>query len=79
MSTASPRLEVISTGMRSLLTCSINGKSFFRASLAVTAIMIPPERYKILSSTASGPLKVPETHLRRNLGRFDHPGTVRNE
>ncbi len=35
ISTASPRLDVISIGSRFSFTCSISGKRFFRASLAV--------------------------------------------
>ena len=34
--TASPRREVISTASRLSLTCSMSGKRFLRASLAVT-------------------------------------------
>ena len=40
MSTASPRLEVTSIGWRSLFTCSIRARRFFRALLAAIAIGI---------------------------------------
>src|ERR1700733_11387977 len=40
MSTALPRLDVISIGARSSFTCSINGNSARRASLAVIATAI---------------------------------------
>src|ERR1035441_9873849 len=49
MRTASPRFEVISTGRRSLLTCSIRGNRFFRASLAVTTtpmLLLTGTRYR---------------------------------
>ena len=36
--TASPRRDVISTGVRSSLTCSMSGKEFSRASDAVIAL-----------------------------------------
>src|ERR1039457_1721585 len=44
ISTASPRFDVISIGSRFSFTCSMRGKRFFLASLAVIDMGIPPSR-----------------------------------
>src|ERR1039457_6551610 len=50
ISTASPRFDVISIGSRFSFTCSIRGKRFLRASLAVidTSISPWPKSYHLL-------------------------------
>src|SRR5665647_2989138 len=80
MSTASPRREVISIGVRSSLTFSINGNRFLRASLAVTAIgnslivvrlMVPLVGAVCASSSATTPDE--PTGIYRISAPPDHP------
>src|SRR5262249_53080551 len=63
MRTASPRRDVISIGVRSALTFSINGKRFLRASLAVTAMVLWYHKWYDSRATKELDLRAQQRHL----------------
>src|SRR5665811_2033771 len=82
--TALPCFEVISTGARSLFTCSINGNRLLRASLAVIAISSPfvwylisyhcPLRMGIIRRRAAAGQGLRALPSRSHQAALRHPG-----